>query len=325
MGETSIGPFGGLGGSPGEERCPSGSYIGSIHGRSAARVDKLGIRCVKIGQTGNSPKRDGHGGEGGTPFDDQNFATNGRRPVQIRVRSAWEVDAIQIKYGNMPVTFDCKIARIEVSEQHITAQLDGFEVIGISTGSTCASLQQQLTLQVSQTVTDTVGVETMEGGEFNWSNELSLTITNGVNFGVSTEFSIGLTQSSGGSKSWSRTESKSTANSTEKSHGIVANYQGPGACVVVGFISRFKIQRNNIPVLYHFSCDGGNIAPQAGTITLSSKTFGFASFQDYQYEFKNEADCTSQARACVAAITADNVISDPNILDTQLKKCFESK
>lgn len=330
LGETIIGPFGGLGGSSGEERCPHGYYIGSIHGRCFETINKLGIRCDKIGQTGKSPKRDGHGGDYGLVFDDEHYAINGRRPVQIRLSVTdsvgWqhsEIQSIQIKYGNMPVTFNCIIARIEVTEPRITAQLDGFEVIGISTGSTCAALQQQLTLQASETVTDTVGVETMEGGEYNWSNEISLTSTLGMDFGVTVEFSIGLTRTSGESNSWSRTESKSSTNGTDKSQGIVANYQGPGACVVVGFLSRYKLARNDIPVLYHFECDGVNITPEAGKISLTSNTFGFASFQDYQYTFQTEADCTSAARACVAAIRADNIISDPNMLDAQLRKCFE--
>lgn len=323
-GEKIIGPFGGMGGIPGEERCPPGQYIGSIHGRSLARVDKLGIRCVKIGQTGKSPKRDGHGGEGGEPFDDESFATNGRRPVQIRVRSGSEVDAIQIQYGNMPVNFNCSITRVEVTEPRITAQLDGYEVIGISTGSTCAPIEQQLTLQAAETVSDTISVEMMDGGEVNWSSELSLTFTNGVDFGIgfSAQRSIGVSQSFGGSKSWSRTESRSTSNSTEKSHGIVANYQGPGACVVVGFISRYKIEKRDIPVLYHFKCAGGDMAPQAGRITLTSNTFGFANFHDYQYKFDSVANCTYEARSCVYAIRADNIVSDPNVLDAQLKKCF---
>lgn len=54
----------------GEENCPPGSYICSIHGRTAERVDSLGIRCRKVGQTGISARRDAHGGLGGHPFDD---------------------------------------------------------------------------------------------------------------------------------------------------------------------------------------------------------------------------------------------------------------
>lgn len=311
-----------LGGTAGEERCKPGSYISSIHGRSAARVDKLGIRCTRIGKVGGSPKRDGHGGEGGTPFDDESFATNGRRPVEIRIRSADEVDSIQIKYGNLPVALNCKVAKIEVTDKTINAVHDGVEVIGVSAASSCAPIQQQINLQATRTVTETVGVETTEGGEFNWATEMSVTFTTGISIGTTSEVSVGLTQSFGGSKSWSRAEKKETMTGTENAQGTTVGYQGPGACVVFGFMNRYKIERDDLPVSYHFKCEGGSITPQTGKIKLTSTTFGSANFQDYQFKFNSEADCTSEARSCVAAIKANKVLSNPASLENDFKKCF---
>lgn len=322
LGEEIIGPFGGSGGTAGEEKCPPGSYISSIHGRSAARVDKLGIRCTRFGQTTISPKRDGHGGNGGTEFDDERFGMNGKRPIEIRIRSAAEIDAIQIKYGNMPVALNCKVERIEVTDKNINAVDDGFEVIGMTSGSSCSPLPQQLTLQSTQTLSETVGVDTTEGGEFNWSTQVSLTFTTGVNIGAKSEVSVGLTQSVGGSKSWSHTESKSTSTGTDKSQGVSVSYQGPGACVVVGLMNRYKIERDNLPVLYHFKCEAGSVTPQTGKIKLRSNTFVNSNFQDYQYKFNSEADCKPEARACVAAIKANKVISDPTDLKVKFERCF---
>ncbi|KAJ6649086.1 hypothetical protein Bhyg_04319 [Pseudolycoriella hygida] len=159
LGETTAGPWGGSGGTPGEDRCPPGSYISSIHGRSGSRVDQLGIRCTQVGQAGGSPKRDGHGGTGGYLFDDESYSSNYRRPIQIRIRAASRVDAIQIKYGNLPVALNCKVTKVAVTDSNIMAKDDGYEVIGLSSGSTCSNQVQQLTVSKSSSVTETVGAE----------------------------------------------------------------------------------------------------------------------------------------------------------------------
>lgn len=102
-GESLTPAFGGGGGDNiFVDRCDPGFYIASIHGRSGILVDLLGIRCVQLGQYGNTPNRHGHGGSGGSIFDDAMYSLTGQRPVEIRVWSGHGVDAIQIKYGNMP-------------------------------------------------------------------------------------------------------------------------------------------------------------------------------------------------------------------------------
>jgi len=109
LGERRVGRYGGTGGTGGEERCPTGFNIGSIYGASGNLVDSFGIRCVVYGNTDETPKRDTHGGNGGTPFDDISSATNGRRPVEIRTWSDYlvvtsespVVMALQVKYANL--------------------------------------------------------------------------------------------------------------------------------------------------------------------------------------------------------------------------------
>ncbi len=106
QGQDTMQPYGGTGGGTQlRDICDSGTYISSILGRSSERIDQLGIRCVRPGTTGTSPGRHGHGGDGGQPFDDEYYVLLGHRPVEIRVWAGARIDAIQIKYANMPVNF----------------------------------------------------------------------------------------------------------------------------------------------------------------------------------------------------------------------------
>lgn len=100
-GETLIGPFGGSGGSVGEDRCSPGQIIGSIFGQSGSAIDGLGIRCVKYGETVETPQRGVHGGNGGGPFDDLSYSANYQRPLEVLITGGYYVYSIQVKYGNL--------------------------------------------------------------------------------------------------------------------------------------------------------------------------------------------------------------------------------
>lgn len=320
-----MGPFGGGGGSgPYEDRCPTGYYIGSLYGRSGALIDQIGIRCVKYGVAGSSVKKDPHGGSGGGAFDDESSSNiiYLSRPVEIRVWSGAMVDAIQIKYGNLPVATNCRVVQMNVLDQTITAVADGYEVIGISSGSTCSSIQQSLTLQSTHTASESIGVDTTEGGEFNWATQVGISLTVGVNFLGKSEVTGSLSQTFGGSKSWSYTKSTLSSTETSNSLGVQINYQGPGACFVMGYFNRYKISKDNVPVEYVFQCDGGSMGPKTGTIKLSSVMFGKAYFEDYQFLFNDKTACTTQARTCVANIQVSTIISDPVAIQNNFYSCF---
>lgn len=105
-GLTTFGPFGGdINNLRGHDMCDRGMYISSILGRAGQGIDQIAIRCVRPGTTGITPGRHGHGGESGSPFDDQNYSVHGHRPVEIRVWAGDRVDGIQIKYANLPAYF----------------------------------------------------------------------------------------------------------------------------------------------------------------------------------------------------------------------------
>ncbi len=287
-------------------------------------VNSLGIRCRKVGQAGSSASRDAHGGTGGQPFDDVSFEKNKYRPVQIRIAHAERANMIQIKYGNMPVSINCKVTNIAVTDKNIVAKDDGFAVIGFATGSTCSKLAQSLTITQTDTVEESTGVEIGEEKEWNWGTELSIDFTFGLNaFGVKTEVSTGITQSFGGSKTWSSSKTKSTSTGSSSSVGTTVNYQGPGACVAIGVMKRYKIERANVPVMYHFKCDAGTINPQPGSIKLKSTSFTEANFWDYSRQFKTPAECTTKVRQCVTSLKANKIISDPEEIRTKFHNCFK--
>lgn len=323
-GISELGPFGGKGGTAGEEHCPPGSYISSIHGRSAELIDSLGIRCQKVGQAGSSGRRDTHGGMGGKPFDDSSFATNSHRPVQFRIRHADKVNMIQIKYGNMPVSMKCKVSSIVVSDKNIIAKDGGYAVIGLATGSSCSKQTQSLTVSHADTIEETTGVETSEESEFNWSTSVLLGYTYGIGgLGATSEVTAELSQSVGGSKTWASSKSKSTSTSGTSTVGAQVNYQGPGACVAIGVMKRYQIERDNLKVMYHFKCEAGVSNPQPGTIKLTSTTFNQASFWDYTHSFKTSAECSTKARQCVSSLHAGKIISNPVDIKNKFNNCFK--
>lgn len=100
------------------------------------------------------------------------------------------VDAIQIKYGNMPIAMICKVSKIVVTDKDIVAT---DEVIGMATGSTCSNETQKLAVNKESTVEETIGVETAEGGEINWSTSVSVQHSNSISvLGVKSEVTVGI-------------------------------------------------------------------------------------------------------------------------------------
>ncbi len=95
-------------------QCPPGQYIHYFYGKSAERLDRLGLFCRP--HTNIKIKNDGKdagwaGGNGGRDFSDRALSDN-FRIVSIKVRSAQEVDSIQVTYGTTKIAgklcSDCK-------------------------------------------------------------------------------------------------------------------------------------------------------------------------------------------------------------------------
>lgn len=87
-------------------------------------------------------------------------------------------------------------------------------------------------------------------------------------------------------------------------------------------MKRYKRERDSLPFLYYFQCEGGVSTPQEGTIKLTSTTFSQASFWDYTHSFETPAECSSKARQCVAALQVSDAMSAPWDIEEEFKKCF---
>lgn len=158
---------------------------------------------------------------------------------------------------------------------------------------------------------------------YNWSTEVTIEFSFGVGIGATSTVSTELSQSVGGSRTWSSTTTKSTSTSSSNSVGGTVNYQGPGACVAIGVMKRYKIARDKVPVMYNYKCDSGTLSPQPGTIKLTSTTFNQASFWDYSHTFKKTAECSDQVRQCVSELKATKIISDPKDIQNQFNQCLK--
>jgi hypothetical protein len=100
-GPSSKGRAGGSGGGPASLSCDAGWAVIGIHGRSGALVDRLGVRCGKLGVQGGTVKivegnirRGPSGGSGGAPFDDS--CPGGQVGRGLKGRAGKLVDQIEL-------------------------------------------------------------------------------------------------------------------------------------------------------------------------------------------------------------------------------------
>lgn len=329
LGETYFGPYGGTGGSAGEEKCPPGSFIGSIHGKyDGNTLRNIGIRCVFVSEMQNPKqafKRIVHGGGGsGTDFDDINFVEPGRRPMEIKVWVDYSrISSIQVKYGNMPVSMNCRVGGIEVPDQNVVAERDGYEVVGVATGSNCQPIVQSLLLQTTQVVGNRVDLTTEEGGEFKWGTSVSVKFTATIGADVSQSISVDLEQSFNGSRSWSN--SRLISNETQSTIGTAVNFLGPGSCIAIGYLHRYKVNRDRVPVKYSFKCEVGQLSDQYGSIKLSSQMFGKMDFRNYCFTYNDWNVCKAQdaSHDCVSYLVVNTRLSDLRTVRDSFYSCFD--
>lgn len=305
-------------------KCPPGMIVGSFHGKYGASINALGIRCVVYGSTVDYPKYDAQGGTAGIAFDDKKYSLKGLRPVQIIVyHSSNGISGIQVKYGNAKVAANCKVTRIEVIDNSVQATSDGFEVIGVATELSCVTRTQMLKLDSTRARKDDVTVEVSNGGDINWSREVSVSAKTGVDlFGNKAEITIAAAGRAGGASKWSTANSNSSSISTSQFAGTEITYKSPGACIIIGYVDRYKIDRNNVNVLYHYQCESGEMTPELGNIRLKSITYGNSHFYDYQMRLTGENQCTSGLRACLQTLNAAHVVVDDTELLNQFTACF---
>ena len=127
-GYVSKGRAGGSGGGPISLYCDEGWAVMGIHGRSGALVDKLGVRCGKLGAQGGVVKivegnamRGPSGGNGGSPFDDT--CPGGQVGRGLNGRAGTRIDQIELACHNPSVPSQPVTARRGVQAQRLEPAL----------------------------------------------------------------------------------------------------------------------------------------------------------------------------------------------------------
>lgn len=148
--------------------CPDYQHISHFNGSASDIINDLNIVCVNksipigfhtgkqyvngLEQNDQSTRKDG----GPIPFDDEVYATQGRRRRPVITRFWFDkykklVSGMSVKYRDTPVEYKCNVTHIQMLEDDIILKEDSFEVIGFTSGSTCYFSDQQIRLDVQST------------------------------------------------------------------------------------------------------------------------------------------------------------------------------
>ncbi|XP_037051972.1 uncharacterized protein LOC119085634 [Bradysia coprophila] len=351
FGVTDVGPFGDVTGERKTLKCEnSNDHIKYIQGAAGQYISDLEVRCVNKNdstdqiQYRNEPSYN-HSNDT-VRLDDQQahifnrkkttaiktfkdacYATKGRRPVEIRIWADKFVNAIQVKYVNVPVSEDCSISHIEYldSEKHMTP--DALNVIGFTSGFTCSTLQQEISLDAADTRSTNIEDE-FEGthSEITKAGPM-LSVSAGVDDTIIFSFEFGwngLWETSNEGNGTRSSESQKPLD--QYSIGTTVSYHGPGAAILVGYEIRYDVEHKNVPISLHNTCEGGGSLPYTRrSLPLHKYKFQSVFFLDFHYTFNNEENCldSSYSQECVADIKIKDFIASPNELEREFFKCFD--
>ncbi len=213
------------------------------------------------------------------------------------------------------------VKRIEIFDKSL-AVLEGVRLIGVTTGVTYYADDRVLNLHYERSLEQTIGIETAEGGEFNWGAEVTVGASTGVNIlGHQAEVSLSFTGSVGKSKSWGKTEQTSTTTGRGTSMSQSFKYIGPGAALAYGYVKVYSINRNAVRCRYHVECDSGEKMTKETTIKLKSTSYGMSHFRDVVYRF-NKGICDREDEDCVHALDGAKALNNIDALREQFIACF---
>ncbi|XP_037051973.1 uncharacterized protein LOC119085635 isoform X1 [Bradysia coprophila] len=352
FGVTDVGPFGDVTGERKTLKCEnSNDHIKYIQGAAGQYISDLEVRCVNKNdstdqiQYRNEPSY--NHSDDTVRLDDQQthifnrkkttaiktfkdacYATKGRRPVEIRIWADKFVNAIQVKYVNVPVSEDCTISHIEYldSEKHMTP--DALNVIGFTSGFTCSTLQQEIALDIADTRSTNIEVE-FEDNEIKaiWRMGPMMSLKLGY---LGPPLYTGALEYNGLFSVNEEGNGTRNSNSSEPldqySIGTTISYHGPGAAILVGYEIRYDVDDKSVPISLHYTCEGGGSLPYTiSSMSLHKYKLESAFFLDFHYTFNNVEDClkSSYAQECVADIKIKDFIANPNELEKEFFRCFD--
>lgn len=339
LGLSDAGTFGEIGALSKVLKCKNPKeHIRYIYGKAGQFVSEINVACGSMSKKSSNDSVHIIGDDkqiinrGGVvqidPFDDRCYSTYDRRPVKFRIWYDKFVNAIHVKYENVPVAASCKISHVQMMEQdiHITTEAN-LEVIGFTTGSTCSTLQQEISLDISHnygfTYSHELGTSYDEQENRMYPFEITTGYSNEYQAKLVIPIDTSLTDKDFGNTTLLEV---SYSNETQYATGTTIRYMGPGIAMLVGYKVRHLVDNKNIPVYYHYSCTGGGSKPfEKGTMNLHGKVFEYVFFLDFQFTFNTTEECSdsSYAQECVANIEIKNFITNPDQLEKEFYRCFD--
>ncbi|XP_037030382.1 uncharacterized protein LOC119070179 [Bradysia coprophila] len=348
-GLTNYGPYGTTGDFSVEAKCEDNHHISYIRGRAGEFINKIDIVCIKSGEalpTGKVDMSTTVGNKNCEPpfrtvvdqhfsndsiktitandFDDECYATNGKRPLKMKVCTKTHVNAIQIIYDAVPVAFNCKPNHIELKDS-VSPRNVGFDVLGYVVGSTCSSLEQKLCLSVEDSNIRSDSASTFISNSHTNDHVLEIGPTGGKWKGVGVEASAHGVINFGYYNNSMLTKTNTRSSEIDKIHSTTIKYQGPSACVLVGFRSRYEVDDRSAKILYRNICERGSVPPTEEILPIYSTFYGNVHFRDFHFSFANKK-CTTNLRLCISRIKLDSSVFHQKRLreklTTEVNRCF---
>ena len=136
----------------------------------------------------------------------------------------------------------CVVTKIEVldSQGDLEPRYTGTEIIGSqSSGSCYGPALHEISISQVNAIEESIIIEVKREAEVNWGVEVSVGVSASANFlGSGTEVSMGVSVGVGGGVSMGMKETRETKLVTEKEHGLVAEFNVPGAGLLFGVVDR---------------------------------------------------------------------------------------
>lgn len=222
----------------------------------------------------------------------------------------------------------CQLNKIKVLEaDSLQPTYEGTQVIGIVAAGGCiGSHSNTITLSQVDSVEESVGIEIAKTNEINWEVSASVEFETSAKFlGSGATVSMGLEASVGGSVSYSHAESKFKTQSGSSGVEHSAEYSNPGAGLMMGEVSRFKLDRSKVPTQMHYKCPSGHEFTKRSSIRLKSTTYQAATFEAMTGKFTKKAcQANSNLANCVTAITRyESFFGNTEVIRKKFQNCFK--
>lgn len=333
-GITSSNIFGTIQGTDVERKCPNDDeHIDYFTGVANEYLNSVDVHCVKTNQKPKNERienRTASTRQFPFPFEDFCYATKGRRPVVIKisVNKDGYVESWAVKYVDLPVKKGCIVSHLEILD-NIHLKDPSFEVLGFTSGSTCSSLEQQISLDVTDSVSHTKGSEKSRIDDILENLIIGIDASIGTKLLHETLMKLSFELSIQSKQGWTKTNSSSNTIQKDCAMGTTVNYKGPAIVLLVGLRAVYEIKEAVVKAKHHFTCEeGGSRTPLDAFFILSSKIFGNVFFLDYQEAFNSTGEeClkASYPQECVSSIRIRNFISRPDLLEKEFYKCLHAK